>query len=686
MRYFPTKTLALSLSVSLIALTAHAAESSAPVTSVRLSSGGLAEVSREISVKGQTDFALTVPLEHVNDVLKTISINDPAKARNSVTLASVKNPWKAFQNVPGASDLTINLGSFLQAFKGQTVTVTNNGKSVTGQIVTIEQQTLETTKEQSRKTYLLTIFSNGKLSTFDLQQVEVSFNDPALRTKMQSAFTDMAATQSSNTRNIDIHFDGENERKVALNYIVPAPVWKATYRLILKPDNKNAELQGWAIIENDTSDDWNDIQLTLSSGSPVTLYQKLYQSYYTSRPEIQIYTPKGIVPRATNPQEFNLSLNKDESDSVASDVRERKKLSGQMRQQKEIALSRNTALMGADAPLSPPAPEYAAKPVSLSNSIESDVSATFTLAQPVTLAQGQSLTTQFSSNDISASRVSVFQTQLGIPNPVAGLILENTSGSSFPSGIMTVFDPETGYVGDAQLINLSAKDITTVLFATDKKVTISSEAEQNNIVSKVTFANGLLKTQTSQQYKTTYTIKGASDDDRTIIIEHPRRSGFTYSSPDLSSDTGKFARLKVSVKKGETVKSVLTETRILEQSYSAIDLENSAPQLALLLKNAAPEVKDSEKIAIIESIMTKIATEKQAFSSYETEISRINSDQARIRSNYQAIYGKGDLAEQYLKTMAEQEKQLQKIANARAIIEKNLQTLRNELAEKLKTL
>ena len=44
-----------------------------------------------------------------------------------------------------------------------------------------------------------------------------------------------------------------------VGYIQETPIWKTTYRLVL-PDEKKPFLQGWAIVENTSEEDWKDVQ------------------------------------------------------------------------------------------------------------------------------------------------------------------------------------------------------------------------------------------------------------------------------------------------------------------------------------------------------------------------------------------------------------------------------------------
>ena len=41
-----------------------------------------------------------------------------------------------------------------------------------------------------------------------------------------------------------------------VGYVVESPLWKASYRLVLDQSDRPL-LQGWAIVDNATDEDWN---------------------------------------------------------------------------------------------------------------------------------------------------------------------------------------------------------------------------------------------------------------------------------------------------------------------------------------------------------------------------------------------------------------------------------------------
>ena len=54
------------------------------------------------------------------------------------------------------------------------------------------------------------------------------------------------------------------ERRVKVGYVIESPIWKTSYRLVLDKDGK-PYLQGWAIVENTTDEDWNSVKMALVS-------------------------------------------------------------------------------------------------------------------------------------------------------------------------------------------------------------------------------------------------------------------------------------------------------------------------------------------------------------------------------------------------------------------------------------
>jgi len=79
--------------------------------------------------------------------------------------------------------------------------------------------------------------------------------------------------------------DGAHDLLIA--YSAPTPTWKATYRLVLPERARDrALLQGWALINNASGEDWNRVKLTLATGAPMTFAMDMSSATFVARPDL----------------------------------------------------------------------------------------------------------------------------------------------------------------------------------------------------------------------------------------------------------------------------------------------------------------------------------------------------------------------------------------------------------------
>ena len=111
----------------------------------------------------------------------------------------------------------------------------------------------------------------------------------------------MAGARDSDKKTVTVNFHGTGDRRVRMGYVVATPVWKTSYRLTLadaKDEKAKSNLQGWAIVENQTDSDWNDVSLSLVSGRPpLSFRMDLYQPMYLPRPEAKLELFAGLTPQ-----------------------------------------------------------------------------------------------------------------------------------------------------------------------------------------------------------------------------------------------------------------------------------------------------------------------------------------------------------------------------------------------------
>ena len=137
----------------------------------------------------------------------------------------------------------------------------------------------------------------------DADRIELA--DPQLQAQVGEALAAISRHRVQDRRTLSVSLKGAGRRVVRVGYVVEAPLWKTSYRLTVpaeaggdSPKPATGLLQGWAVVENMSGQDWTNVEVTLASGNPVTFRQALYTAYYAARPEVPIEVMGRVLPRA----------------------------------------------------------------------------------------------------------------------------------------------------------------------------------------------------------------------------------------------------------------------------------------------------------------------------------------------------------------------------------------------------
>ncbi len=88
------------------------------------------------------------------------------------------------------------------------------------------------------------------------------------------------------TVDLKVHLPGAGPHKVKLSYVTEAPAWKPTYRILVGSDGK-LELQAWAVVDNTSGEDWDQVKLGVGSSSAMAFRFDLRGFRYVQRQQLQ---------------------------------------------------------------------------------------------------------------------------------------------------------------------------------------------------------------------------------------------------------------------------------------------------------------------------------------------------------------------------------------------------------------
>ena len=646
-----------TLIVAAALLASPAAAQELNLRQVTLSASGVAQYEFQAALDGPARLHLDVPLDQVSDVLKSLRVSNPGGGLPAVSLPGRQPLSEAFRTLPFGREALESTQALLGALIGAEVRIPITG--MTGRILAVASFTVKLPDGGGTVTrHRLTIATDSGLDMAVLEALAaVEFTDATLRGQIGRALAAVAANSAQDRRRLEMSVPGEGKRDLRLSYVVPAPSWKLSYRLVLPggPDLKEgARLQAFAVTENLSGQDWRDVALVLTSGQPVLYQQALYDPVQPSRPEAPVDVPgrpsprldEGGVPRpvlAPPPPPPPPGM------GSADAMRRRAPPSGAaLAAPRSAAASPYMSERSGTATLEP-APEPA-------QTAQAATQVEFRLASPVTAPSGQSLLLPVIDRTVAGRRVALYQPSTDRLHPLVALELRNDTGAALPAGLAALFDADGVFIGDARLPTIQKEETRLASFAVDLAVRIDRSTSQDVRFVSAKATRGVLEVQRRERSTTTYRIDNGADAARTVLIEQPQRRGWTLAQPENALKTPTDWRIAKDVAAGGTE----TLQVILERPLSeAIVLLDQEPDRLLALAaggELSPRLRDALRRAA--SLRAEVQRREEAVSEAESRIDSIAQDQGRVRENLKAVPANSELQRNYLRQMQSQETEL----------------------------
>ena len=273
-----------------------------PIRRVILYSNGVAYIERRGMVSGNAEVNLSFKQSQVDDVLKSMVVLDLGQGKIGAVSYNSSAPISSrMSEIPFSVDPVSGDGggisSVLAQLQGAKVIVTSTKGTATGSIMTVERKQIKTDKE-TRMTSLLVIASeSGEISSFDLNDVRsVKLLEEGTLKDLNEFANATASARRLDAKTITVTSKGSGPREMVVSYTIAAPIWKTTYRVVLDKEGKPF-LQGWAIVDNVSDEDWQNVQLSMVSGSPVSFIQPLQKPLYRYRPVVPMPDDLQLKPQ-----------------------------------------------------------------------------------------------------------------------------------------------------------------------------------------------------------------------------------------------------------------------------------------------------------------------------------------------------------------------------------------------------
>lgn len=305
-----------------------------PLKSLRLYETGMGYFERSGTLGGKAS-ALPVPAGHLDDALKSLVVLNGGAAGRVTGVAFTSSVTRATARtragLPQDPDSPVAFQDLLTSMKGERVVIVRKelaapepaAKDADGVTPArpaphdlghgpIEGRVVEVTMEEdiARMHAILThkdakldatpkhlvvsvLTTRGEVLQLPAEEIAtIRPVDPAFAARLDAAMDALSTRNAQNSRALELLGDARGD--VTFGYIAETPLWRTSYRLVI---GDKAELQGWALIHNDTDENWQGVHLELVNGEPDSFLFPLAAPRYARRALIHPDEPLSTLPQ-----------------------------------------------------------------------------------------------------------------------------------------------------------------------------------------------------------------------------------------------------------------------------------------------------------------------------------------------------------------------------------------------------
>lgn len=641
-----------------------------PVKNVVLYKHGVGYFERAGELSAGESARLDFKEGDMNDVLKSLTVEVKGGAGVAALRYDSSEPLeRKLAQYPLKLGESQPISALLDQLKGARLALSMGTQTVEG--VILSARVVKASEEQPEQELIVLLTDSGELRTLNLSAATaLRLADPKLQLQLKEYLGTLTQARSTDKRSVYIDSTDSGRRQIAASYMIPTPVWKSSYRLIF-PASGDALLEGWAIVDNTTGEDWTNISLALVSGRPISFISQLYEPRYVDRPVAELPEERakgpvvhaggvmggviggiiGSVPAAAPPPPAPMAARMRTSPGTAGAMA----MADQMRESAESTVAQT------------------AQGRELGELFE------YRFATPVTVKKNESAMLPFLQQKLAARKLLIYS-DASSQHPLNAAELTNSSGKTLDGGPITVYDGGT-YAGEALFETVKTGDKRLISYGIDIGTRITTKFDSSaGILTEASYRRGVLTTRSAIRETKTFTIRNVDAKAKTLILEHPVRSGYKLLNQKPNETTANAMRFEVKLTAAASQTFAVEEERLLSQSYSATNL---TPDFIATLVAAtgipAPAKRGLQQILDKKREIAEVDGELRRA---DEETRQIVEDQNRIRENMSSlsrVAGQQEQTQKYAAQLAAQEGQLARLRDRQSELRRKKAALEAEL-------
>jgi hypothetical protein len=664
---------------------------------------GMAFYAMKSSVSSTVLLNLQFKAPEMDDILKSLFVADLSQNGfiSNISYDAAQDVDQVLKNIsvslPSSRKL---LEDFFASMKGASVHLSLPGKKeIEGSVIGIEG-TEEIADQVLNQEPLLMLLDRGsnkisKIRFDDIKGFKLLNKD--LQKDLEFLLETTISRKQKDVKNLAIRCeastDARNEtRDIYINYIQESPLWKTSYRLVLPGESEDspipegkASLTGWGLVENQTPNDWNDVDLTLVAGMPVTFRYPIYMPQFIERKVVPLPTKTSVGPATI---EDTLDLDRFADGEAKYD-----------KTPMSMSIGSGTTMTTPAGPSKPR--EFDDTFRAMKDAMQKSISTStkdmgelfeYHIGNPVSIKRNQSALVPFMSEEVTAKKVLLYDRAIHPMNPMACAEITNTSGLTLETGPITILI-EDSLAGEAMLPFLNKDDTRMLNYTLEQAVVVFSEENTTyQRVHKVNIYGSYVYEYYYEDKHVIYTLKNKAKTKKTLYLDHEKLSGYDVLDPPVKpTETTNRWRFVIDLEPLDSQPFKFTMRREISSSVYLWDITASwiTTKLAGYVKNKFVNDKARKVLEEIAGLNAQRADLEKHKNELVTERDTLNRDQDRLRENVK-ILGEGDmessLKERLVQKLSAQENRYEEIKKEIESIEKKVEAINKKAESKFRNI
>ncbi len=617
-----------------------------PVKEVVLYKHGVGYFQREGRLGPGESARLNFKASEMNDVLKSLTIEEKGGGKISGLRYDSSEPIEQkLAEYPISIGAKQPLAEVLDQWKGARIELKFGAETVSGLIVGARLVAAE--EKRPEREQITVLLDSGDLRTFDLSAATgLRFPDVKLQTILKDYLAALVQSRSTDKRSVYIDSTDARNREIKAGYLIPTPVWKSSYRLIFD-SGPEPTIEGWAIVDNTTGEDWTNVNLALVSGRPISFISNLYEPKYVARQTAELAEDRAAAPVVHQGGVIGGIVGG--APGAAADAfgpaNKRMAMAPPPPPQREsMMFSPNAGLLMAESSIAATAAGR-----EIGELFE------YRIGRPVTVRKSESAMLPFLQQKTTGRKLLIYSNPQSV-HPTNAVEVSNSTGKILDGGPVTVFDAGA-YAGEALMETLKAGDKRLISYGVDLGTRVSTMFDSKAaVVRELKYQRGILTVWNGSVETRNYTVRNVDQKAKTLIIEHPARQQYTLRDSKPTETTASAYRFEIKLAAGATEKFPVTEEHVYATMVSVNSL---TPDIVLSY------AQNKTLSAQARSGLERIAEQKRKIAAAAAEMEQSNSesgtlarDQERARQNIaslSAVAGQQEQVQIYAKQLAAQE-------------------------------